>query len=183
MAFQRCHCPLWSDPNGCIFGACSLCLGLWVESLLPPGLLADIRYRRHWASHFCTDERNRDFWKKCSLCGHVCCIYDSLHSDSTYKQSSGIIGPPIPPRIFWQSMPRKWGCYYAGYGLLTAISALDEKTDKTKYSLLYLPYSVSFWIAAMFAAPALGPMLSGFAVSAEKYFTFLHFADIRLTWW
>lgn len=36
------------------------------------------------------------------------------------------------------------------------------------YSLLYLPYSVAMWVSATFAAPALGPLLSGFAVYAEK---------------
>jgi DHA1 family multidrug resistance protein-like MFS transporter len=37
------------------------------------------------------------------------------------------------------------------------------------YSLLYLPYSIAIWVAAMFAAPALGPLLSGFAVYAENW--------------
>lgn len=37
------------------------------------------------------------------------------------------------------------------------------------YSLLYLPYAVAFWVSASFAAPALGPMLSGFAVVAENW--------------
>jgi DHA1 family multidrug resistance protein-like MFS transporter len=36
------------------------------------------------------------------------------------------------------------------------------------YSFLYLPYSVAFWVSASFAAPALGPMLSGFAVVAKE---------------
>jgi DHA1 family multidrug resistance protein-like MFS transporter len=37
------------------------------------------------------------------------------------------------------------------------------------YSLLYLPYSVALWVSSMFAAPALGPILSGFAVIAENW--------------
>ena len=37
------------------------------------------------------------------------------------------------------------------------------------YSLLYLPYSVAFWVSAAFAAPALGPLLSGYAVYAENW--------------
>ncbi|KAF2805188.1 MFS general substrate transporter [Mytilinidion resinicola] len=37
------------------------------------------------------------------------------------------------------------------------------------YSLLYLPYSVAFWVSAAFAAPALGPLLSGYAVVAENW--------------
>jgi MFS transporter, DHA1 family, multidrug resistance protein len=37
------------------------------------------------------------------------------------------------------------------------------------YSLLYLPYSVAAWVSFAFAAPALGPMLSGFAVYAENW--------------
>jgi len=36
------------------------------------------------------------------------------------------------------------------------------------YSLLYLPYPVAMWVSAAFAAPALGPLLSGFSVVAEK---------------
>lgn len=37
------------------------------------------------------------------------------------------------------------------------------------YSLLYLPYAIAFWVSAAFAAPALGPLLSGFAVYAENW--------------
>jgi len=37
------------------------------------------------------------------------------------------------------------------------------------YSLLYLPYSVAWWVSASFAAPALGPLLSGFAVYAKNW--------------
>jgi MFS transporter, DHA1 family, multidrug resistance protein len=42
-------------------------------------------------------------------------------------------------------------------------------TMQDMYSLLYLPYSVALWVSASFAAPALGPMLSGFAVVAENW--------------
>ncbi|KAF2476396.1 major facilitator superfamily transporter [Lindgomyces ingoldianus] len=37
------------------------------------------------------------------------------------------------------------------------------------YSLLYLPYSVACWVSFAFAAPAIGPLLSGFAVYAENW--------------
>jgi DHA1 family multidrug resistance protein-like MFS transporter len=37
------------------------------------------------------------------------------------------------------------------------------------YSLLYLPYPVAMWVSAAFAAPALGPLLSGYAVYAENW--------------
>ncbi|KAF2110093.1 multidrug transporter [Lophiotrema nucula] len=37
------------------------------------------------------------------------------------------------------------------------------------YSLLYLPFSVAMWVSAAFAAPAIGPILSGFAVYAENW--------------
>lgn len=37
------------------------------------------------------------------------------------------------------------------------------------YSLLYLPYPLAMWVVAAFAAPALGPLLSGFAVYAENW--------------
>ena len=40
---------------------------------------------------------------------------------------------------------------------------------RSQYSLLYLPFPVSIWVSAMFAAPALGPMLSGFAVVVENW--------------
>ena len=43
-----------------------------------------------------------------------------------------------------------------------------NKIYQDMYSLLYLPYSVAMWVSAAFAAPALGPLLSGFAVYAEK---------------
>lgn len=38
------------------------------------------------------------------------------------------------------------------------------------YSLLYVPYAIALWVSAMFAAPALGPLLSGFAVYAKVRF-------------
>ncbi|KAL1600842.1 hypothetical protein SLS60_007230 [Paraconiothyrium brasiliense] len=37
------------------------------------------------------------------------------------------------------------------------------------FSLLYLPYAMAFWVSAAFAAPALGPLISGFAVYAENW--------------
>ncbi|KAI9838424.1 MAG: hypothetical protein M1838_004612 [Thelocarpon superellum] len=37
------------------------------------------------------------------------------------------------------------------------------------YSFMYLPYSLSSWVSAAFAAPALGPLISGFAVTAENW--------------
>lgn len=37
------------------------------------------------------------------------------------------------------------------------------------YSLLYLPYPLAMWVVAAFAAPALGPLLSGFSVYAENW--------------
>ncbi|MCJ1431851.1 hypothetical protein MMC27_001206 [Xylographa pallens] len=37
------------------------------------------------------------------------------------------------------------------------------------YSLLYLPYAVSLWVSFAFAAPALGPTISSFAVVAESW--------------
>ncbi|KAI9844277.1 MAG: hypothetical protein M1837_005687 [Sclerophora amabilis] len=37
------------------------------------------------------------------------------------------------------------------------------------YSFVYLPYSVAAWVSSAFAAPALGPMLSGFAVTAKDW--------------
>lgn len=40
---------------------------------------------------------------------------------------------------------------------------------KDMYSLLYLPYPLALWVVAMFAAPALGPLLSGFSVYAMNW--------------
>ncbi|KAJ4361091.1 uncharacterized protein N0V89_001660 [Didymosphaeria variabile] len=37
------------------------------------------------------------------------------------------------------------------------------------FSLLYKPYAMAFWVSAAFAAPALGPLLSGFAVYAKNW--------------
>ncbi|KAF2026274.1 multidrug transporter [Setomelanomma holmii] len=37
------------------------------------------------------------------------------------------------------------------------------------YSLLYLPYPLAMWVVSAFAAPALGPLLSGFSVYAENW--------------
>ncbi|KAK5045754.1 hypothetical protein LTR84_008846 [Exophiala bonariae] len=37
------------------------------------------------------------------------------------------------------------------------------------YGLLKLPYALTVWVAASFCAPALGPVLSGFSVSAESW--------------
>ena len=47
--------------------------------------------------------------------------------------------------------------------------ALGGASMQDLYSFLYLPYAVAFWVSAAFAAPALGPMLSGFAVVAESW--------------
>jgi MFS transporter, DHA1 family, multidrug resistance protein len=40
------------------------------------------------------------------------------------------------------------------------------------YGLLKLPYALVAWVAASFSAPALGPLLSGFAVMNEGYVSF-----------
>ncbi|RDW79686.1 multidrug transporter [Coleophoma cylindrospora] len=37
------------------------------------------------------------------------------------------------------------------------------------YSLLYLPYALTAWVSAAYCGPALGPLLSGFAVSAKGW--------------
>ncbi|KKY18450.1 putative major facilitator superfamily transporter [Phaeomoniella chlamydospora] len=42
-------------------------------------------------------------------------------------------------------------------------------TMQDMFSLLKLPYALSFWTAGAFCAPALGPLLSGFAVTAENW--------------
>ncbi|KAL9097812.1 MAG: hypothetical protein Q9165_000138 [Trypethelium subeluteriae] len=47
--------------------------------------------------------------------------------------------------------------------------ATGGATMQDLYSLLKLPYALTTWVAAAFCAPALGPLLSGFAVSAEGW--------------
>jgi DHA1 family multidrug resistance protein-like MFS transporter len=42
-------------------------------------------------------------------------------------------------------------------------------TMQDMYSLLYLPYALTFWVSAAFCGPALGPLLSGFAVTAKGW--------------
>ncbi|MCJ1458905.1 hypothetical protein MMC28_009281 [Mycoblastus sanguinarius] len=37
------------------------------------------------------------------------------------------------------------------------------------YSLLYLPYAMTCWVSAAYCGPALGPLLSGFAVTAKGW--------------
>ena len=42
-------------------------------------------------------------------------------------------------------------------------------TMQDMYSLLYLPYALTFWVSAAYCGPALGPLLSGFAVTAKGW--------------
>jgi len=45
--------------------------------------------------------------------------------------------------------------------------ATGGATMQDMYGLLKLPYALTAWVAAAFCAPALGPLLSGFAVTAS----------------
>ncbi|KAK4696216.1 MFS transporter, DHA1 family, multidrug resistance protein, partial [Lecanoromycetidae sp. Uapishka_2] len=42
-------------------------------------------------------------------------------------------------------------------------------TMQDMYSLLYLPYALTVWVSAAYCGPALGPLLSGFAVTAKGW--------------
>lgn len=42
-------------------------------------------------------------------------------------------------------------------------------TMQDMYSLLYLPYALTAWVAAAYCGPALGPLISGFAVTAKGW--------------
>ena len=42
-------------------------------------------------------------------------------------------------------------------------------TMQDMYSLLYLPYAIAVWVSAAYCGPALGPLLSGFAVTAKGW--------------
>ncbi|KAH7084632.1 multidrug transporter [Paraphoma chrysanthemicola] len=46
------------------------------------------------------------------------------------------------------------------------------------YSLLYLPYPLALWVVAAFAAPAIGPLLSGFSVPALNW----RFSQWEILW-
>ena len=42
-------------------------------------------------------------------------------------------------------------------------------TMQDMYSFLYLPYAITVWVSAAYSGPALGPLLSGFAVTAKGW--------------
>lgn len=42
-------------------------------------------------------------------------------------------------------------------------------TFSDMYSLLYVPYTLSWWVFAAWGGPALGPLMAGFAVTAENW--------------
>lgn len=46
-------------------------------------------------------------------------------------------------------------------------AAADRETNVEQFGLLRLPLYLSSWTAACFWGPALGPVVSGFAVSAK----------------
>jgi DHA1 family multidrug resistance protein-like MFS transporter len=47
--------------------------------------------------------------------------------------------------------------------------AIGAATMQDMYSLLYLPYALVAWVSAAYCGPALGPLLSGFAVMAKGW--------------
>ena len=47
--------------------------------------------------------------------------------------------------------------------------ATGGATMQDLYSLLYLPYAITIWASAAYCGPALGPLLSGFAVMAKGW--------------
>ncbi|TID14377.1 putative caffeine resistance protein 5 [Venturia nashicola] len=47
--------------------------------------------------------------------------------------------------------------------------ATGPATMQDIYSMLYVPIAVAFWVSAGFSAPAVGPLLSGFAVMAKGW--------------
>ncbi|KAG0649318.1 Caffeine resistance 5 [Hyphodiscus hymeniophilus] len=47
--------------------------------------------------------------------------------------------------------------------------AIGAATMQDMYSLLYLPFALVAWVASAYCGPALGPLLSGFAVTAKGY--------------
>ncbi|RDL33792.1 Multidrug transporter [Venustampulla echinocandica] len=47
--------------------------------------------------------------------------------------------------------------------------AIGAATMQDMYSMLYLPYALVGWVSAAYCGPALGPLLSGFAVTAKGW--------------
>ncbi|TVY86920.1 Benomyl/methotrexate resistance protein, partial [Lachnellula willkommii] len=47
--------------------------------------------------------------------------------------------------------------------------AVGAATMQDMYSLLYLPYALVAWVSAAYCGPALGPLISGFAVTAKGW--------------
>ncbi|KAH8804713.1 multidrug transporter [Xylogone sp. PMI_703] len=47
--------------------------------------------------------------------------------------------------------------------------AIGAATMQDMYSLLYLPFALVSWVSAAYCGPALGPLLSGFAVTAKGW--------------
>ena len=47
--------------------------------------------------------------------------------------------------------------------------AIGAATMQDMYSLLYLPFALVAWVSAAYCGPALGPLLSGFAVTAKGW--------------
>jgi DHA1 family multidrug resistance protein-like MFS transporter len=47
--------------------------------------------------------------------------------------------------------------------------AIGAATMQDMYSLLYLPYALVAWVSAAYCGPALGPLVSGFAVTAKGW--------------
>jgi DHA1 family multidrug resistance protein-like MFS transporter len=51
-------------------------------------------------------------------------------------------------------------------------------TFSDMYSLLYVPYQLSWWVFAAWGGPALGPLMAGFAVSAKNW----HWSLWEIVW-
>lgn len=47
--------------------------------------------------------------------------------------------------------------------------AIGAATMQDMYSLLYLPYALVAWVSSAYCGPSLGPLLSGFAVTAKGW--------------
>ncbi|KAJ5197704.1 multidrug transporter [Penicillium cf. viridicatum] len=47
--------------------------------------------------------------------------------------------------------------------------AIGAATMQDMYSLLHLPYALTAWVSAAYCGPAIGPLLSGFAVTAKGW--------------
>ena len=74
------------------------------------------------------------------------------------------VGPPLVPNFAGLLVLRFLQGFFGSPCLANGGATMQDM-----YSLLYLPYALSAWVSAAYCGPALGPLLSGFAVPAKGW--------------